>query len=129
MGFPAVREDSVVSPVPNQFGTLADMRLINDLMKNSRYEIPEHLRHQVISSAGKIIENPESRNAEVLAASKVILEADKRNMEMVKMCMPKVNVNFNPKQATTEELETVVRRAIGLVGNESDRNATTKRTS
>lgn len=111
-----------VSPVTNQFSTQADFSMINTLLANPRYNIPERLRNKVIQSADNVISSEESTDAAKLAASRLVLEADKRNLELIRLVMPKHHVHHNVKDMSTEELVEVIQNAAERFKRTKDDN-------
>lgn len=99
-----------LSPL-NEYETQGDFSLINTLMKNPRYDIPEHLRKKVIQSAENSLDSLEASDATKLAAARLILEADKRNIEIMKLIIPQQHVHKNVKELPTEELEAIILEA------------------
>jgi len=104
---------------PLGFATQGDFQLVNNLLKNPRYEIPEHLRKKVIASAEGALDNHDASDATKLAASRVILEADKRNLDVIKLIVPKQHVHREVKDLPTEELEAVVIEAYNRLERDS----------
>lgn len=101
--------NSIVSPVTGQFETVADFNLVNRLLQNPRYKIPEHLRDKVLNCCERVIDKASASNLEKLSACKTVLMADKHNLELVKMAMPKKIEHFDASKATDEELIDVLR--------------------
>lgn len=100
---------------PYEFKEQGDFQLVNKLLQNPRYDIPEHLRKKVIGSAEHSLDSPESSVACKLAAARLILEADKRNLELIKLVIPKVIIHKEIKDHTTEELEAIVVEAYDKI--------------
>lgn len=95
---------------PHDYQTSADFKLINQLLKNPRYDIPEHLRHKVISSIDGIISNPDNNPKLQLDAIKTLAALDKINTDIVRAVMPK-RTEVMPVRAMSEDklLEEVQR--------------------
>ncbi len=99
----------------NEFNSVGDMNMITTLLRNPRYKIPEHLREKVIGTADNILNNANASVAEAISAAKLVLEADKVNVALIKLAVPKKIEHFNPRQATTEELIEVIKKAQALM--------------
>lgn len=95
--------------------TQGDFGLINQLLKNPRYKIPEHLRENVINCCDEVIKKKDSPDATKLAACRTVLLADRHNLEMIKLAMPTKIEHYNPQQATDEELIEVLKEAVKLL--------------
>ncbi len=82
-----------------------DFEIIHTLLKKfSLYKIPDYSRAQVIQSATDVLEDEEATPACRMTAAKLLLEADKRNIDLIKLAMPKHVVHHNVKEMTDEEL-------------------------
>ena len=101
-----------------EFDSLADMDLVQKLLKNPLYDIPERLRKKILGGAEKLMDKfsiGESSDAAFIAARRLVLEADKRNLALVKMVIPKKIEHKVVKDYTTEELVQLVREAQKLL--------------
>lgn len=94
---------SIVSPRGHHIQ--GDFEMIHTLLKKfSLYQIPDHLRQKVLNSAETAMDDEEATSACKIAASKIVLEADKRNIDLIKLAMPKHVVHHNVKEMTDDEL-------------------------
>lgn len=95
-----------------------DFDLINQLLRNPLYRIPEHLRGKVMACAEKIIDYGE-RDVDKLSAMKTVLMADQTNLRVVSMAMPRrINkeVDIQITDKSTEDLKQLVADAVKLLG-------------
>ena len=98
--------------------TEAEYQMICTLLeKNPRYEIPRHLREQVVGSCAKVLAYPNGNcdsklDKLKLIAGKLLLECDKRNLDIVKMSIPKHVVHHNVEEFTDEQLQSELQRLI-----------------
>jgi len=85
--------------------TQEDFNLVNLLLKNPLYRIPEHLRDKVLACAEKTIDDPYNKTADKLAATRTVLLADQMNLKMINMVMPKRTYQeVNIRKIDTREL-------------------------
>lgn len=89
---------------PYDYSTRQDFSLVEKLLRNPRYKIPEHLRDKIINSAENILDSGESTPQTKLQAAKMLLEADKTNLRLIELIVPKQIEHFNVKNRTDEEL-------------------------
>lgn len=90
---------------PYGFSMQGDLELLHTLLRdNSLYNIPSHARAAVITDCTAVLNDPGATVATRLSASKVLLECDKRNIDMVKMVVPKQIVHRTVSEMSTEEL-------------------------
>ena len=99
----------------NEYNSVGDMNMVTTLLKNPRYVIPDHLRKRVIGTAESILSNVNATVAEAISAAKLVLEADKVNVALIKLQVPKQIEHFNARNATTEELVEVIKKAQALM--------------
>lgn len=102
------------------FRSQGDFDMVTTLLKNPRYKVPERLRQKIMDHAEGVIDNinDSATLSEQNAACKMILEADKRNIDIVKMCIPKQHVHTHVSELSDRELEEELQRIIderGLV--------------
>lgn len=111
------------------FRTQAEFSMVRKLLTTPRYEIPEHLRKQLVEDAADVSKNCEDPKTRI-AAMRVLAELDKINVEIVKISMPKrVEHTHRAADLTMEELEDLARKATkfveGTVTNARDIGNTT----
>ena len=99
-----------------EFRTEADFSLVNRLMERPRYKIPAAIRDKIIMKAGDIIDDPSLKPSTQLAAMKTILMADKHNIDLVKIAMPKKVENVDYKKLPDHELKQEIQRLARDVG-------------
>ena len=107
--------DTVVYSPGNQFETVDDFALVAQLMDNSpRYKIPLQLREKVIGCIEKCItdEKEEIDINTKFQAIKLMLLADKQNLDLIKLAMPKTIVHKNVKDLSDDELQALVRKVL-----------------
>ena len=91
---------------PYGFTMQGDLELLHTLLKhNSLYDIPDHARESIINDCTAVLKDTQATVATRIAASKVLLECDKRNIDMLKMVVPKQVIHRTVTEMTTEELE------------------------
>jgi len=106
--------DSKVTSDQQSYRTVADFNLVRKLMQeNALYEIPQHLRETLIEQSGTVLQSTKSTDAEKLSAAKLLLEADKRNIDLIKTIIPKKVEHFNARDATDAELVEIIQDAQG----------------
>jgi len=88
-----------------------DYSLISTLFRNSRYQIPERLRGKIMQSIESTLDTAADDKTK-LAAIKVALEADKRNVEYLRLVVPRKVEHYNPDQKTSEELKRDIQAAL-----------------
>ena len=93
----------------------ADFNVVKRLMEDPRYEIPRHLRNKVLQQAEDCMDSEKTSFGDRLAAGRLVLECDKRNIELVKLAMPKVVIHKDAKDYTDEELEALVKDTLALM--------------
>ena len=101
-----MQDIEVITPTtvsPHDYRTSADFGMVNKLLKNPRYEIPERLRHKVITSIERIVDSPETDSKMTLDAIKTLSMLDKINVELVKSVLPK-RVEQTPVRQLTDEM-------------------------
>lgn len=99
---------------PGEFDSIADMGMVRKLLRDPLYDIPERLRDKVLKGAETLVDrftNGDETAAAFIAASRLVLEADKRNLDLIKMVIPKRVEHKEVIQFTTQELEQIVREA------------------
>lgn len=89
---------------PHDYLDKQDFSLVERLLKTPRYKIPEHLRDKIITSAGNILDSREVDEKTRLSAAKLILEADRTNIKLIELMVPKKVEHYNVKDRTDEEL-------------------------
>ena len=101
------------------FRTVGDFALIHSLLKNSAlYQIPDDLRPDIVDSIKDVFNDPDSTLAQKLAATKVVLEMDKRNLDVVKIAMPQRVEHTQVKDLSDEELANELRAITAELGND-----------
>lgn len=84
-----------------------DTQMILSLMKKPRYNIPEHLRSKILKGVEDILDdNPDPKV--FCDAAKVVLEMEKRNVDYLKLIMPKKIEHIHVTQKSTKELMAIV---------------------
>ena len=84
-------------------------------MRTPRYSIPEHLRNKIMASVETALDDPEAPHSQKLAAARVALEADKVNLELLKLALPKKVHHFDIKAASNEELLEAIKETQKLL--------------
>ena len=105
----------IVSSDSTEFETQADFNLVHKLLKNSLYDIPSEYRTAVLQSAARVLTDSNIPAITQLAAGRVILECDKRNLELVKIAMPKKTISRNVGEMTSEELTRIILEAASKI--------------
>jgi hypothetical protein len=90
------------------YNTPDDVNMVQQLMKNPRYDIPVHLRNKIIEGAGEILSEEGTTVKEKIDAAKLVLECDKRNVDFLKIMVPKTIKHEHIGQKSTEELRKIV---------------------
>jgi hypothetical protein len=97
----------------HNFQLEGDYHLIHTLLKNNPlYEIPKHLRGKILGHCSDTLASAEASVSEKTMAARVVLECDKRNIDIVKMAMPKHVVHHNAEDLTDEELKAELQRLV-----------------
>ncbi len=100
----------------SEYRTAADFSLVYKLLEQgTRYKIPEFIRDRVIQGAAETLGDPEATYRDKNAAAKVILLADKHNIELVKMALPKRTEHTSIKSLTDEELRGKIDELLKLL--------------
>lgn len=122
---------SPLAPTQSDYHSSSDMGMIHNLLKtHSLYNIPNHLRAKVIKTADRIMDDEDPRAA--ITGARVILECDKRNIDVVKLAIPKKVEVRNIQEQTTEELHQLLKDTlrdhpelipveVTAIGNDIDR--------
>ncbi len=93
--------------------TEGDFHLINTLLnKNPRYNIPEHIRTKMVTSCSDVLANEQAPHKIKLIATKVLAELDKRNIDILKLAIPKTVIHREAKDLTDDELEAEIVKLI-----------------
>lgn len=101
-----------------EFNSVADMGMVRRLLKDPLYNVPERLRDKILSGAEKLMDSfteGKTTEAAFIAAARLVLEADKRNLDLIKMVIPKKVEHREVKDFTTVELEVIVKEAQKLL--------------
>lgn len=99
------------NPIQSEYSTLSDISMIHQLLlKNPRYNIPEYLRNKIIATMADRLDDDDGK-LQIMAA-KVLLEADKRNIDLVKLAIPQKKEIKNVTTATTEELQQHLKQIL-----------------
>lgn len=88
----------------HDFRTEEDFKLVNKLLSQGPYKIAEHIRSRVISNAATILEDPNVDQKIRLAAMRTLLLADKINLDLIKISMPKKVEKLDVKQLSDQDL-------------------------
>ena len=113
--FPVLPKDQEVSPGSSELRTMGDFALVNRLLANPRYKIPEHLRDKVVNQIENVLDDPESKNVLKLRAIDTLTKLDKQNLELIKLSMPKKVEHFDPKKMNDEKLLETVQEVLKLL--------------
>lgn len=89
-----------------EYNSPEDVQMVLSLMKNPRYNIPEHLRNKIIDGASILLKDSDSKV--FFDAAKIILEMDKRNIDYLKLIIPKQVKHTHVREKSTEELYAIV---------------------
>lgn len=103
-----ISHNSKFSSSTSTYRTVGDFDLVRKLLQDAPYNIPPHARDLIINQAIEIIENPNASEAQKLSAAKLILEADKRNIDVVKLAMPQRHEHIEVKEMSDEDLEAAI---------------------
>jgi len=99
----------------HNFQLAGDYNIITKLLRSDPlYNIPSHLRDKIINHCQNTLDaDADSATvSEKTAASKVVLECDKRNIDIVKMAMPKHVVHHNVEDYSDDELKAQLQKLI-----------------
>lgn len=88
--------------------------IVEQLLHKPRYNIPEHLRQKVLDEAEAILTDGQDSSLKI-KAMRVILEADKRNLDIARMLIPQMHIQTNVKNITTEELLRIAKDNLKLL--------------
>jgi hypothetical protein len=99
-----IPHQTLVSQSPTDLSTQADFNLINTLLKNPQYKIPEYLRPKAINQIEKTLDCDETDNKTKLTAVKTLIEMDKQNLDLIKAAMPKKTIHQDVSKLTDEEI-------------------------
>jgi len=103
----------IVSSESTQFSTEADMQIVRTLLRDPLYKIPEHIRDTIVTESAKML-GGDSPKFKAIGA-RLLLEMDKRNLELLRLVVPRKVEHIDVKQKTTAELIEIVERAKALM--------------
>lgn len=111
-----------ISPDSSTYRTVADFDLVRKLITDhSLYKIPPGVRELIIEQAGEVLET--GTDAQKLSAAKLLMEADKINLGLVKIAMPHKVEQITVRDMSDEELEDALNE---YVRNRDSRRALTE---
>ncbi len=110
-----MRELEIINSQGSDLRSLGDYHLVNRLLRDPRYNIPERLRKKAITAIETTLDDSQNDDKLKLTAVKVLSELDKRNLEIVKMSMPTRVEHFDPRKANDEELKKLVEQVLKLM--------------
>jgi len=96
--------DTIVSPNSSELSTIADYNILNGLLKNPLYKIPEELRVKAIGCLEATIDDASAKTTLKLKAIGAMINMDKHNLDLVKIAMPKKIEHINPRELNDEQL-------------------------
>jgi len=99
------------SPVGSDLKTEGDFNLVNRLLRNPRYEIPERLRNKAINCIEDAIDADHDVTIK-LKAIQTMSALDKHNIDIVKIAAPKRIEQIDPRKLNDEELLKMVREVV-----------------
>lgn len=106
---------NIVDPVSSDaFETKADFNMLNQLLKNPRYDIPERLRKKVIVSIERVIDCAYTDANTQLNAIRTLALLDKHNIDLAKIVMPK-RVDHSPRGLSDEQLLEALNKTLKLL--------------
>lgn len=115
-----IAKNTQVSPLTSEFRTVGDFALVHQLLKkHSLYNIPQQLRQSIVDQAANTLDDLEATDSEKMAAAKLLLEMDKRNIDLIKIAMPQKHEHMQVRDASDEELKTMIIEAHARITNES----------
>ena len=110
--------NQLVSPT-SDYNTTGDFQLINKLLQNPRYEIPERLRQKVIGCIDKVIsDDADSKGVSIqtqLQAIRVLAQLDKHNLDVIKLAMPHKVETTNITKLDDSDLQNLVVEIINQI--------------
>ena len=96
-----------VSPIGSDLKTEGDFNMVNRLLRNPRYDIPERLRTKAIQCIEDALEDDNDITLK-LKAIQVMSTLDKHNINIVKIAAPKRIEQIDPRKLDDEELLKMV---------------------
>lgn len=109
-----MQDTLAISENSTDYRTVSDFQMIHNLLtKHATYKIPEHLRKRVITRAGQALESDDDKLA--MTAAKVLLAADKHNLDIIKVAMPKRVEHVNVSKLNDRELYEAVGNTLKLL--------------
>lgn len=105
--------NQLVSPT-SDYNTTGDFQLINRLLQNPRYEIPERLRQKVIGCIDKVISDEDNPQVK-LQAIRVLAQLDKHNLDVIKLAMPHKVETTNITKLDDSDLQNLVVEIINQI--------------
>lgn len=116
-----IAKNTQVSSLTSEFRTVGDFALVHQLLKrHSLYNIPQHLRQSIVDQAAETLDPLNAAtDSEKIAAAKLLLEMDKRNIDLIKIAMPQKHEHIQVKDASDEELEAMIIEAHKRITNGS----------
>lgn len=101
-----VPDPTKISSELSTYRTVGDFELIHTLLReHSLYKIPQGLRASIVESINDVMEDPDSSLGQKLAASKLVLEMDKRNLDVIKIAMPQKHEHRQVTDLSDDELK------------------------
>ena len=130
--FPTLPTSQIVTSADSGEASLlqseGDFGIINRLLKNPRYNIPEHLRSKAVASIEATFDDPENNTAIKLKAVQCLAMLDKHNIDLVKMAIPKKIEYITPSKMSDEELHEEIRNIAQCLPKPIDAKFTLKTT-
>ena len=99
------------SPVGSDIKTEGDFNMVNRLLRNPRYEIPERLRRKSIQCIEDALDQDNDIQIK-LKAIQTMSQLDKHNIDIVKIAAPKRIKQIDPRKLNDEELLKMVREVV-----------------
>lgn len=113
------------SPNGSDLRTADDFTLINQLLKNPRYVIPERLRNKAISCIEGALDDDGNDIALKLKAIQTMSQLDKHNIDLVKIAAPKRIEQIDPRKCNDEELLKLVKEVVKKLPREINHESVT----
>ena len=99
------------SPVGSDIKTEGDFNMVNRLLRNPRYEIPERLRQKSVQCIEDALDADHDITIK-LKAIQVMSQLDKHNIDIVKIAAPKRIEQIDPRKLDDEELLKMVKQIV-----------------
>lgn len=81
--------NNVITSDPKEFSTLDDQRLLSNMLRINRWNIPDSVRENAVKECAKILENPMSTAVIKQTAIRNLASLDAINIKFLSLIIPK----------------------------------------